>query len=143
MANDYISNATAKLSIFPYYDVSEEGIHSSSDGQKYETRVETINSRYSPKYFGLDKGITAYSLVANHVPINGKIIGANEHESHYVFDLLYNNTSDIDPEIHSTDTHGTNEVNFAILYFFGYHFAPRYKNLGSKAKLICGFKNPN
>jgi TnpA family transposase len=58
--------------------------------------------------------------VANHVPLNARIIGANEHESHYVFDLLYNNTTDIQPSIHSTDTHGTNEVNFAILAFFGY-----------------------
>ncbi|MFI5305665.1 MAG: Tn3 family transposase [Nitrospiria bacterium] len=35
-------------------------------------------------------------------------MGANEHEGHYVFDFLYNNTSEIDPLIHSTDTHGTN-----------------------------------
>jgi hypothetical protein len=26
----------------------------------------------------------------------------------------------IQPDIHSTDTHGTNEVNFALLYVFGY-----------------------
>lgn len=141
--NDQISNATAKLPIFKYYDISDEGIHSSSDGQKIETQFETINSRYSPKYFGLDKGVTSYSLVANNIPINGKIIGANEHESHFVFDLLYNNTSEIDPVIHSTDTHGTNQVNFALLHFFGYRFAPRYKNLSSKAKMIYGFKNPS
>lgn len=142
-ANDQISNAMAKLPIFPYYDISNEGIHSSSDGQKFETQFETINSRYSPKYFGLDKGITSYSLVANYVPINSKIIGANEHESHYVFDLLYNNTSEIDPLIHSTDTHGTNQVNFALLYYFGYRFAPRYKNLSSRAEMIYSFKNPS
>ncbi len=35
--------------------------------------------------------------MANHVPLNARIIGANEHESHYVFDLLYNNTTDIQP----------------------------------------------
>ncbi|PGW47447.1 hypothetical protein COE03_14330, partial [Bacillus thuringiensis] len=33
------------------------------------------------------------------------------------------------PSIHSTDTHGTNEVNFAILDLFGYQFAPRYKDI--------------
>ena len=60
--------------------------------------------RHSPKYFGLQKGVSAYTLVANHVLINAKIIGTHEHESHYVFDLLYNNTSDIKPERHSTDT---------------------------------------
>jgi len=27
---------------------------------------------------------------------------------HFVFDILHNNTTDIQPERHSTDTHGTN-----------------------------------
>ena len=37
-----------------------------------------------------------------------------------MFDVLYNNTSDIKPERHLTDTHGTNQVNFWILHVFGY-----------------------
>ena len=71
-------------------------------------------------------------MAANHIPINAKIISANEHESHYVFDVLYNNTTDIKPDIHYTDTHGANEVNFSILNFFGYQFAPRYKDIYDK-----------
>ena len=119
-------------------------LHSSSDGQKFETGLHTINARYSPKYFGLKKGVVSYSLVANHIPINAKIIGANDHESHYVFDLLFNNTTDIQPDIHSTDTHGTNEVNFAILNVFGYQFAPRYRDLFDKVKeALYGFKHPS
>lgn len=43
------------------------------------------------------------SLIANHAAINAKVIGANEHESHYIFDLLFNNTSEIKPEVLSTD----------------------------------------
>jgi len=127
-ANDRVSNAIAALPIFASYDMGDVA-HSSSDGQKFETRINTINARYSPKYFGLKKGVVSYSLVANHVPVNAKIIGANDHESHYVFDILFNNTSDIQPEVHSTDTHGTNAVNFAILHLFGYQFAPRYRDL--------------
>jgi TnpA family transposase len=64
--------------------------------------------------------VVAYTLVANHIPINATVIGANEHESHYVLDLLLNNTTEIRPEVHSTDTHGTNEVNFGLLHLFGY-----------------------
>ncbi|PRR81177.1 Tn3 family transposase [Clostridium vincentii] len=142
-ANDRVSNATAKLPIFRHYDI-DEVIHSSSDGQKFETNINTINSRHSPKYFGLKKGIVSYTLVANHVPVNAKIIGANEHESHYVFDILYNNTSDIQTDIHSTDTHGANEVNFAILHFFDYRFAPRYKDIYNKvSKSFYGFNQPS
>ena len=142
-ANDKISNSMAKLPVFKYYNIQEDTIHSSSDGQKFETRFETINSRYSSKYFGLNKGITSYTLVANHIPVNSKIIGANEHESHYVFDLLFNNTSDVIPSVHSTDSMGVNQLNFILLHLFGYMFAPRYKDLNSKAKMIYSFKNIN
>ena len=121
-ANDVASNATAGLPIFHHYDIGDT-VHSSSDGQKFETSLHTINARHSSKYFGLKKGIVAYTLLANHIPINARVIGANEHESHYVFDLLFNNTTNVQPIIHSTDTHGSNPVNFALLHFFGYQFA--------------------
>lgn len=141
--NDRISNAIAKLPIFQHYDI-DETIHSSSDGKKFETQINTINSRHSPKYFVLKKGIVSYTMVANHIPVNARIIDANEHESHYVFDILYNNTTDIQPDIHSTDTHGTNEVNFSILYFFGYQFAPRYKDIyNTVSKSLYGFRHPS
>ena len=140
-ANDAISNATSQLPAFHLYDI-QDTLHSSSDGQRMETQINTLNARYSPKYFGLQKGVSAYTLVANHVPINAKIIGTHEHESHYVFDLLHNNTSDIKPERHSTDTHGTNLVNFWILHAFGYYFAPRYRDLHKKMETLVGSKNP-
>lgn len=142
-ANDQVSNAIATMPIFKHFDINEV-IHSSSDGQKFETRTSTINARHSPKYFGLKKGIVAYTLLANHVPINAEVIGANEHESHFVLDVLLNNTTHIQPEIHSTDTHGANEVNFALLHFFGYQFAPRYRDIYKKVSTaLYGFKHPS
>ncbi|MEB8734714.1 Tn3 family transposase, partial [Bacillus cereus] len=142
-ANDCISNATSQLPIFPYFNI-DDFIHSSSDGQKYETQIHTLQSRHSSKYFGMNKGITSYTMVANHIPIQARIIGANEHESHYVFDILYNNTTNIKPTIHSTDTHGTNEVNFAILDLFGYQFAPRYKDIQATiSRNLYGFQHPS
>lgn len=141
-ANDFISNALAGLPMFHYYDI-QDAIHSSSDGQRIETQIDTINARYSSKYFGLKKGISSYTLLANHVPINAKTIGAQEHESHYVFDVLYNNTTDIKPERHSTDTHGANQVNFWILHVFGYEFAPRYRDLHKKMSTLVGFQHPS
>lgn len=142
-ANDCLSNAIAQLAIFPHYHI-DDAIHSSSDGQKFETQLSTINARHSPKYFGLKKGVVAYTLVANHIPIQARLIGADEHESHYVFDVLFNNTTEVQPVVHSTDTHGTNEVNFAILHFFGYQFAPRYRDLYDKVRTsLYGFKHPS
>jgi TnpA family transposase len=140
-ANDAISNATALLPAFQLFKIRDE-VHSSSDGQRMQTQFNTFNARHSPKYFGLQKGVSSYTLVANHVPINARIIGTHEHESHFVFDLLYNNTTDIKPERHSTDTHGTNQVNFWILYAFGYRFAPRYRDLHKKMDSLIGAKHP-
>ena len=140
--NDRVSNTTAKLPIFRHYNI-DDIIHSSSDGQKFETQIHTLRSRYSPKYFGLKKGITNYTGVANHVPFNARIIGANESESHYVYDILANNTTDIRPNAHSTDTHGANEVNFAILAAFGYQFAPRYRDIRDKMNTLYGFRHPS
>lgn len=140
-ANDAISNATSALPAFKLFNIRSE-LHSSSDGQRFETQINTFNSRYSPKYFGWDKGVSACTVVANHVPINAKIIGTHEHESHFVFDLLYNNTSDIKPTRHSTDTHGTNQVNFWSLFSYGYTFAPRYKTLQTKTASLIGFELP-
>jgi TnpA family transposase len=138
-ANDQITNSMANLPIFKHYNIREDTIHSSSDGQKYETQFHTINSRYSPKYFGLKKGVAAYSLVANHIPANAKIIGTHEHESYHVLDILYNNTSEVDPKVHSVDMHGINHVNFFILDAFGYVFAPRYTKVNEMVKMIFGF----
>ena len=140
--NDKISNATAKLSIFRHYNIGDL-IHSSSDGQKFETQIHTIRSRYSPKYFGLKKGITNYTGVANHVPFNSRIIGANESESHYVFDILANNTTDIKSDFHSTDSHGGNEVNFLTLEAIEHQFAPRYRDIHDKMNTLYGFKHPS
>ncbi len=129
-ANDAINNAVARLSIFKHYNIQDDLIHASADGQKFESRLETFKTRYSSKYFGTKKGVSSISLIANHAAINARVIGANEHESHYIFDLLQSNTSDIQPDVLSTDTHGVNHVNFALLDLFGYTFAPRYAGFG-------------
>jgi len=77
----------------------------------------------------LRKGFKLFELITQQL-----------YESHYVFDILYNNTTDIQPTIHSTDTHGANQVNFAILSVFGYQFAPRYRNIRGKTDTLYGFK---
>jgi TnpA family transposase len=141
-ANDAISNATSALSMFDQYDIGGMK-HSSSDGQRIETQIPTINARHSSKYFALKKGVSAYTLVANHVPCNARIIGTHEHESHFVFDILHNNTTEIQPERHSTDTHGANQVNFLLLFCDGYQFAPRYRDLHKKTASLVGVRHPS
>ena len=140
-SNDLISNAISKLPIFKDWNLLDNLLLASADGQKMMTERETLLARYALKYFGLEKGVVAYSLIANHVPINCLLIGANMHESHHLFDLFYNNSSLIKPDVLSTDTEGTNQLNFLFLHAIEKLFAPRYRSLSAKTESIISFGN--
>ena len=78
-------------------------------------------------------------MLANHVPLSTELIGAHEHESNFVFDIWYNNTSKILPAMVTGDMHSINRANFGIFYCFGPQFAPRFTNLQAQLKhLYCG-----
>ena len=141
-ANDIISNSIDKLSIFRCWNLQQNLLHASLDGQKFVTERDNLLARYSQKYFGYKQGVVAYSLIANHVPINTMIIGANEHESRFFFDLIYNNSSEIQPDIFSTDTEGSNKLNFLLLHLITRLYAPRYRSLVDKSSSIICFSDP-
>jgi hypothetical protein len=73
------------LPIFPHYSFDLNMLHGAVDGQKFGVERPTIKARHSRKYFGRGKGVAAYSLLCNHVPLNSALIGAHEYEGHYVF----------------------------------------------------------
>lgn len=126
LANDTISDAISTLPIFKYWTINESSPFGSVDGQKHSCRINTFKTRFSSKYFRKGKGVSAMTLVSNHVPLATEIISPNEYEGHFAFDLLYNNTSEIKPKSLASDNHGVNNVNFAILDIFDYQFSPRY-----------------
>lgn len=135
-ANDVISNATADLAIFPHYSFGLEALYGSVDGQKFGVERPTVKARFSRKYFGRGKGVVAYTLLCNHVPLQGWLIGAHELEGHHVFDLWYHNTSDIVPTVITGDMHSINKANFAILHCFGLRFEPRLTRLHEQIQQI-------
>lgn len=138
VANDCISNAIAALPIFPYYSFDLNTLYGAVDGQKFGVERPTVKARYSRKYFGRGKGVVAYTLLCNHVPLNGYLIGAHDYEAHHVFDIWYRNTSDIMPTAITGDMHSVNEANFAILYWFGLRFEPRFTDMESQLQeLYC------
>jgi Tn3 transposase DDE domain len=67
-ANDRISNAIARLAIFPHYSFDLEVLYGAVDGQKFEAANPTAKARYSRKYFGKGKGIVAYTLLPTTSP---------------------------------------------------------------------------
>ena len=140
-ANNRLINKIAKLPIFKEWQLHPDLLHGSLDGIKLATERETLLARHSPKYFGLDKGVTGYFMIVNHVPVNTVIHGSNEHESHFLFDLVYNNESDVQPDILSTDTEGSNQLNFFLLYLIEKYYAPRYRSLTKKMGSIVSYSN--
>lgn len=117
-ANSIISAAISKLPIFQYYQAGFDMRFAAVDGQKFSVETPTIKARYSKKYFGRGRGVVAYTLLCNHIPLHSKVISAHNHESHYVFDMIYNNESTIYPEVITGDMHSINKANFATLYWF-------------------------
>lgn len=134
-----INNGASKLFVFDAYKVGNE-IHASADGQKFRVKHNLYKARYSPKYLGSRRGVVSDSLMANHLPVNARIIGSNQHESYFLYDLVFKNITDIDPKTISTDMHGVNKVNFAFLYMFDKEFSPRYKGIDSRINSLYGFK---
>ena len=123
---DSITSAAVKLPIFDDFRLSDGKSHSSADGQRFESKYGNPWVSRAPKYYAKKKDGIAYTLAASHFAVQGKVIPARSHESHHLFDLVYNNASALKSAIVSTNTHGTNQFNHAILNAFGYQFTPRY-----------------
>lgn len=129
-----IVNEASLLDIFPHYTFDHlQDLFGAFDGQKFEAMTPTTKARHSKKYFAKGKGVVAFTLLSNHLPVQSEVIGANEHESYFAFDVWYKNISLIQQTILTGDMHSRNKANFAIFYWFGADLRPRLKNL--KAEL--------
>ena len=127
-ANDAVLTFTESLDMPKVFRSNPQKNHTASDGQKFNLSVDSLNSGYSFKYFGLGRGVRRYSFVdESHRLFYTTVINANEREAAYVIDGLMHQEV-IQSDIHSTDTFGYSEVIFALTHLLGFMFAPRIKN---------------
>ena len=138
-AMNKIIHCMMELPIFDLYNLSHNK-HGNADGTKKKTQRRILKARNSTKYFGTDIGVVVMTMSMNHVPFASRIISPNEHEGNFIYPMLSQNNSLIDPDIISTDTAGTNNVNDFMYYLIGKTHAPCYRSTPRKAKTICGFK---
>ena len=141
-ANDAVSDFILSLPIFRIWDIEPGKVIADYDGSKFKVKRKTIQARYSKKYFGDTPGISVVSLMANHVPINSKVIGCNEHESHFAFDLVYHNTSKIPVDMLTGDNHTINQMNFVALDIIETAFIPGIKNIREQANSLYCTRDP-
>jgi TnpA family transposase len=143
-SNTIIVNGAARLDIFPHYTFDAlQGLYGALDGQKFEATTPTTKARHSQKYFAKGKGVVAFTLLSNHLPIQSEVIGPYEHESYFAFDIWYKNITLIQPTILTGDMHSVNKANFAILPWFGADFRPRLKNLKAELGNVYAPKEPS
>jgi TnpA family transposase len=132
-ANDIVSNHIHALPIFKQWNLMDEKVLADADGQKHSTTDSTIQSRYSRKYLGKGRGISLYTLLANYVAVNAKNIGLNEYEGHSLYDMIYNNKTDIDIHMVTGDNHSLNKLNFVALDSIDVDYVPSIKNVREAA----------
>jgi len=136
-ANNQILTLMDQLELPEVYRRESGVLHTSSDGQKFEVAVDSLNAHYSYKYFGHSQGVSAYNFIdERHFLPHSDVISSAEREAAYVIDGLMHNDV-VKSDIHSTDTHGYSEVIFAVMHLLGFSFAPRIKNL--KKSLLYAF----
>ena len=137
--NDRLLQFMNTLELPNLYRKTENTLHTSSDGQKFEVRADSLNANYSFKYFGKGKGVSVYSFIdERHLLFYSTVISAAERESAYVIDGLMHNDV-VQSSIHSTDTHGYSEAIFGAMHMLGFSYAPRIKNF--KRQSLYLFKN--
>ena len=129
-ANDRILRLLDKMNLPNIYRQESDVLHTSSDGQKFEVAVDSLNANYSFKYLGKDKGVSVVTFIdMRDLMWHSAVISSSEREAAYVIDGLMHNDV-IQSDIHSTDTHGYSEVIFSSTFFLHVGFAPRIKNVG-------------
>lgn len=103
--------------------------HTSSDGQKFEVRVDSLNANHSFKYFGKEQGVSVYTFRDERDLLwHSLVFSAADRESAYVIDGLMHNDV-VKSDIHSTDAFGYSEAIFGTSHLVGVSYAPRFKNL--------------
>ncbi len=128
-ANDAVIALTGKLPVSRLFRrVPDQPVHTASDGQKYYVAVDSIHANYSYKYFGQEKGLVFYSFIDDrHRLFHSAAFSSAEREAPYMVDGLLHNEV-VESALHSTDTHGFTEVNFALTALLGIEFAPRIQS---------------
>jgi TnpA family transposase len=109
------------------------GTLSSSDGQRFPVAVKSTLAAAIPRYFGLGRGVTAYTHVSDqHSAYATKVIPATVRDATYVLDGILDNETELPIIEHTTDTSGFTELVFALFDLLGLQFAPRIRDLGDQ-----------
>jgi TnpA family transposase len=128
-ASDRVLQLADRLELPKLLRRTRDRSHTSSDGQKFEVRVDSLNANHSFKYFGKEQGVSVYTFRDERDLLwHSLVFSAADRESAYVIDGLMHNDV-VKSDIHSTDEFGYSEAIFGTSHLVGVAYAPRFKNL--------------
>ena len=127
-ANNKVLTLMGQFEISKLFKKHKNKTHTASDGQKFISRVDSVYANKSFKYFGMNDGLVINSFIDDTYRLfYSTVISPAEREAAYTIDGLLHNEV-VQSDIHSTDTHGYNEIIFAVTHLLGISFAPRIAN---------------
>lgn len=119
-------NAFEKFALPTYWG---DGKAASADGTKWTLGEQNITSEYHIRYGGFG-GIGYYHVSNKYIALLSRFITCSSHESIYIFDVLYENESDIQPTRLHGDTQAQTVPAFALSYIIGVQLMPRIRHIG-------------
>lgn len=121
------------LLTYPVNNEMTDGTWSTSDAERYAIEAKCSLSSYYPRYYGYyQQVLSIYTHVSRNGVFGTQVISTGEREATYVLTGLLENDTLLNPEFHSTDTHGYTEHLFALCYLLGIGFHPRLKDLAEQ-----------
>jgi Tn3 transposase DDE domain len=112
-ASDRVLQLTDRLELPKLLRHTPDRSHTSSDGQKFEVRVDSLNANHSFKYFGKEQGVSVYTFRDERDLLwHSLVFSAADRESAYVIDGLMHNDV-VKSDIHSTDAFGLAILEYA------------------------------
>jgi TnpA family transposase len=127
--NNTIIRFKNTLSLPDIHRKDSDKIHTASDGQKILVKWDSLNASHSYKYPGFTKASVINTAIDERMSVfKINVISASEREHVNVVEMHLGNPV-IKSDTHSTDTHGSSDIVFGMMYFLDVFNAPRLMDL--------------
>ena len=104
-----------------------DGKTAAADGTKFNLYQENLLSEYHVRYGGYG-GIAYHHVSDTYVALFSHFIACGVWEAVYIIDGMLKNTSEIQPDAVSSDTHGQTTPVFGLAHLLGIKLLPRIRN---------------
>ena len=111
-----------------------EGEIASADGLRFLVPIHSPHTAPNPKYFGMQRGITFYTLTSDqYTMLHGIVVAGTLHDSLNILATVLEQRTPLQPTEIMSDTHGYSDVVFGLFYLLGFTFSPRLRDLKDRS----------